>query len=64
MYQEESHDSHLVAQCLKGMVGAITLYAVFGLTSQRDTFVATLAQFTNLHCHAVREMKQKVRRSQ
>eukprot|EP00960_Hanusia_phi_P077756 768738-Hanusia_phi.AAC.3 len=56
---EESAEAGLISQCLKGMTGAITLLSIFKLESQRDAFVSTLTQFTNLHGHTVREVRQK-----
>jgi brefeldin A-inhibited guanine nucleotide-exchange protein len=56
---EESHDPHVGAQCLRGMVAAILLLSISGLASERDAFVSTLTQFTNLHCHTAREVRQK-----
>jgi hypothetical protein len=41
---EESEDAHVGAQCLRGMVSAIVLLSISGMTSERDAFVSTLTQ--------------------
>jgi brefeldin A-inhibited guanine nucleotide-exchange protein len=56
---EESTESKIVSLCLRGLVGSITILSIFGMHSQRDAYVSTLTQFTNLHSHTIREMRQK-----
>ena len=54
---EESGDTQLGTQCLRGMTAAIALLSVAGMAGERDAFVSTLTQFTNLHCHTAREVR-------
>jgi brefeldin A-inhibited guanine nucleotide-exchange protein len=56
---EESQDVQVSGHCLRGMVSAILLLSISGMGSERDAFVSTLTQFTNLHCHTAREVRQK-----
>ena len=56
---EESQDAQVGGNCLRGMVSAIMLLSISGMSSERDAFVSTLTQFTNLHCHTAREVRQK-----
>jgi len=56
---EESEDAHVASQCLRGLASAIVLLSISGMGGERDAFVSTLTQFTNLHCHTAREVRRK-----
>lgn len=54
---EETDDLHIVKQCLEGLSGCIHLSCIFNASTERETFIKTLAQLTFLE--NFREIKPK-----
>jgi len=54
---EKSEDPKIIALCVEGFKSCIILTGLHSMDTERDTFVSSLAKFTNLT--ALREIKEK-----
>jgi brefeldin A-inhibited guanine nucleotide-exchange protein len=45
---EESDDMTICHYCLEGLIDAIKISSMFGMSTERNAFVSTLSKFTSL----------------